>query len=119
MKKLVDFQHNYNEVKRVVCSDEEFGNLKNEFPGVEFGDISIYPNYRTPSSRGRKSNYVFSTGTSKIAISIEAETEKAYRLQISHISGHTNGLAESRHFKWVAKSLVTIKDGTIYYPFFI
>ncbi len=116
MKKLIDFNVGYETVKRVITSLEEFESLKKEFPNSDFANLENYVNYRNPRRKNDDWIYKFDITKCKIAIEIESETDKAYRLQISHISGHNNGIPNSRHFKWVAKSLVTILDGQIYYP---
>ncbi len=117
MKKLVDFNKYFETVKVVVNSIEEFEQLKSENPNSSFGDLSIYPNYR--EKRKSSKAYQFDINCCKTAIEIVAETEKAYKLQVSHISRHINGRPDERHFKWVAKSLVNIIDGTIFYPKFV
>lgn len=118
MKKLVDFNNGYETQKRVITSAEEFEILKAEFPNSDFADLNDYPNYRKPFKRS-SIPYIFNINNCKAACEIVCETEKAYKLQVSHISGYTNGNADSRHFKWVAKSLVKVIDGIAYYPYWI
>jgi len=117
MKKLIDFNKGFEGVKVVVNSIEEFEQLKTENPNSDFGAFEVYPNFREK----RKSNkpYVFNIDNCKEAIEIVAETEKAYKIQVSHISRHINGRPDERHFKWVAKSLCEKINGILYYPKFI
>lgn len=117
MKKLVDFNKGFETVTVVITSIEEFEHLKLQNPDSNFGDLDIYPNYR--EKRKSSKPYVFNMANCNIAIEIVAETDKAYKLQVSHISRYFKGNPDSRHFKWVAKSLVNIIDGTIYYPKFV
>ena len=116
MKKQVDFNKGFETVKVVVSSVEEFEQLKRDNPNSNFGDLSIYPDFREKRKSGKP--YQFNIANCKTALEIVAETEKAYKLQVSHISRHINGKPDERHFKWVAKSLVNIIDGVIYYPKF-
>lgn len=117
MKKLIDFNKGFENVKVVVNSIEEFEQLKAENPDSNFADLDNYCNYR--EKRKSSKPYQFDINYCKTAIEIVAETEKAYKLQVSHISRYFKGQPDSRHFKWVAKSLVNIIDGTIYYPKFV
>ena len=116
MKRLVDYNKGFESATAVISSIEEFEQLKSENPGASFGDLDIYPVYREKRKSGKP--YVFNIANSKAAIAIVAETEKAYKLQVSHISRHFKGTPDERHFKWVAKSLVNIINDVIYYPKF-
>ncbi len=117
MKKLIFFNKGFEEVKVVVNSIEEFNRLKNENPDSDFGSLEMYCNFREK----RKSNkpYVFNINNCKAAIELVSETEKAYKIQVSYISSYFKGQPDERHFKWVAKSLCQIIDGTLYYPNFV
>lgn len=117
MKKLIDFQKDFQSTKVVVASVEAFDQLKKENPDSDFAPLEQYPNFREKRKSGKP--YVFNIENCNEAIEVVAETDKAYKIQVSHISGHVGGQPHSRHFKWVPKSLCRMVDNILYYPRFI